>query len=126
MPYVQVMNDNTMEHVEYFKGDKIVIPPGGSVKMEEDEAHMFKGQYFPMIKDADGQQQRKSFKMLRIVAVDSVDPEVIKYKCNICKYEGHNDTDLNEHSKATHAGQAIVDEDAEKEIKRKPGRPVGS
>jgi hypothetical protein len=63
---VKVWNDNTHPYREEFKGNKIDIPAGKFVKMQDDEAVLFLGTMNPMKFDVDGKQDPKSYKKLRI------------------------------------------------------------
>lgn len=61
---VKVWNKNTLPHIETFKGDKIEIPAGGSIEMDWEDAIEFKGQFFPMVINADGTHNPKGFKKI--------------------------------------------------------------
>lgn len=120
MPQVKVWNDNVHPHKETFKGDLIVIPAKEFVYMDESDAHDFRGQYYPMVKNADGQQVPESYKMIRVES--SVGPSAVKILCNICRYSASNDADLTKHTKENHASAAIVtDEELDKSLLKKKG-----
>lgn len=64
MAKVKVWNKNSLPHVETFKGDKIEIPAGGCIEMDWEDATEFKGQFFPMVINADGTHNPKGFKKI--------------------------------------------------------------
>ncbi len=117
---MRVYNDNTHPYKEHFKGDDIAIPSKGFILMDYDDAHQFKGTFSYPVLDADGNHTPAGFKMIRLEQ-DTEEPAItnVTYQCNACKYKGANEADLSEHSKATHAGEVIVDEAAEEEIRTK-------
>lgn len=127
MPKFKVWNDNDHPHTEMFKGDKITILPKKYVVMQEDDAVMFRGQFYPPVLDGDGQALPTSYKKIRIELHDdgAVVEEVSepKHICQACKYEADSAKDLLEHVNVTHKDALIVDEEAEKEIKKR-GRPA--
>lgn len=120
-------------HREKFKDDFLEIKAGEYILMDYEDAVQFKGQYFPMKMDAMGQQDPKSFKMIKIepdgpVAVSNV---VTKYVCHLDgkefptraaldaymkQFEGqaYKDTELEEQIKAAKVDEPVVQ-------RRKPG-----
>ena len=74
MAKVKVWNDNKYPHKESYKGDMVVIPAGGFVEMDWEEAIQFKGQFTGMapLKATDdglggmGEPDPKFFKMIRV------------------------------------------------------------
>jgi hypothetical protein len=126
MAKVKVWNDNSIEHVEMFKGDQIRIPPNGFILMERDEAVAFKGAFIaPIIND--GNANPKTFKKIRLTPVEGevMEPKAIEPICQSCAYKASSDKDLLEHIGAMHKDAGFVDVTAEKEIEaRKRGRPA--
>lgn len=125
MAQVKVWNDNEFDHVEEFKGDKVTIPAGKFVLMNSDEAVQFLGQYFPVKRDVNGQGTKASYKMLRLTPHETAEgdakdetPKVDPLKCVACAYKASGAADFKEHMK-THADALVVDEEAEREIKKR-------
>jgi hypothetical protein len=120
MAQVKVWNDNTYAHKEHFKGDLVEIPAKSFIYMDESDAHDFKGQFYPMKKNADGQQTADSFKKIRVEASGAALP--VKILCNICKYSANSDKELLEHTKKEHASAPVLtDEELDKSLARKKG-----
>lgn len=75
---VKVWNDNDYPHKEKLKGDLIEIPAHEFVTLEDDDAHLFLGQYTSPVKKGDGTFDERFFKKLRIEFPEkkkvSVDP----------------------------------------------------
>jgi hypothetical protein len=131
MPQVKVWNDNVHPYSEVFKGDKLHIPAKSFIKMDREEAIQFRGTYNSPVRDADGNDLPEGFKMIRIEPLSAEDllaPEaqvkVDELVCLACAYKATNKTDLAEHTK-THAGQLVVDEDAEAELKARKKAKAG-
>lgn len=129
MPKVRLWNDNKLDHRELYKGDQLHIPAGKFIVMEEEDAIQFRGQWFPVVRDADGQALPQSYKMLRMekIQLDEAAPKPegkeSALTCQACKYKADSDADLKEHL-GTHKDALLVDEEAEAEIrtrKRKTG-----
>lgn len=117
---VRVYNDSPWTHKETFKGDPIAIPGNGFIEMEYFEAHEFKGQYFPITKDAGGQQDEKSYKRIRLVPIEGEDAKAeLKPTCQACKYEATSKQDLEDHIDATHLEDLEDKEVADKRRKAK-------
>lgn len=116
----RVYNDSPWVHKETFKGDPVVIPANGFIEMEFYDAHEFKGQYVPIVKDAGGQQDEKSFKRIRIIPITGEESKVeAKQVCQACKYEASSKQDLEEHIDATHLDELAEPAVAEKRRKEK-------
>lgn len=119
---VKVWNDNKYPHTEMFKGEKINIPAGGYIEMDEHEANEFRGKYTPIIVDFDGQPDQRSYKMIRIEKVDSQKPVIAQmFGCNACGKSFPKIEDLEAHTDEMHLEQMADQEFAEK--RRGPGRP---
>lgn len=121
MGMVKVWNDNTHVYKEKFKGDNIVISAKNYITMEEGEALLFKGTFSSIMKDADGNHDPRGFKKIRLEKIkeENDEPKIVETnRCNVCKFIAVTQLELTEHEKI-HAGQALVDEAAEKELKKK-------
>lgn len=66
MALSKVWNRNKYEHREKFKGDEIVIPPGGYIEMEFEDAIQFKGQWTPMPPEDFVGDEAKYYKMIQV------------------------------------------------------------
>jgi hypothetical protein len=117
----KVYNDSPWPHTETFKGDKVTVPANGSIEMEFFDAHEFKGQFYPPLVDADGGQQEKSFKRIRVMPIvegeAALSPE--KPRCQACKYEATSKQDLEDHIDANHLDQLEDPEVAQERRKSK-------
>lgn len=124
---VRVWNDNIHPYKQTFKGDEIYIPAKKFVMMEEGYAFEFKGSYSPIVVDSDGNHKSEGFKMIRIEHNSDENPEPAKpvneNACMACPYEATSKADLSEHLK-THEHNLVVDEVAEKEMKRRGRKPA--
>lgn len=78
----KVWNDNTVDFVQEFKGDKIIVKAKGFIEMEYDEAVSFKSYPFAMKFDGMGQQTKESMKMLRVDGKPQGGNQVTAYKCH--------------------------------------------
>ena len=83
MALAKVWNDNVHPFSQKFNGELITIPPKGYVEMDFYDAHSFKSKGSPMAKDGMGQQDPKSFKMLRVEGKLSPEDKVIAYKSHV-------------------------------------------
>lgn len=119
MPKVKVHNDNIYPYEETFKGEKIHIPAKGHIEMEYGEAIQFKGTFNSPVRDADGNDTPKGYKMIRVEeppVTESLDSKLPENLCLACRYLGKSKADLLEHVHTAHSEQFAVDADAEKEV----------
>lgn len=126
MSQVYVWNDNTHPYSEKFKGMQIDIPARECVMMEEDDAVLFLGTLGSFKKGANGLQDPKTYKRLRIEKTSvSTAKAAPTYRCNGCGIEYPNAKALEAHAKIEHADTLIVEEPQEEPIKEAPrrGRP---
>lgn len=125
MAQVRVWNDNVHPYEELFKGEKIKIPPKSFIQMDMEEAVHFRGTMPPLLKRGDGTQDPLSYKMIRIQEGSEPIVEIKRDEltCMACSYHASSKEDLHEHEGAAHAAQVTVDEEAEKEVAKKRGRP---
>jgi len=118
MGMVKVVNANQYEHRENFKGDMITIPAGGFVEMDREDAVLFKSQFTVPKFGKDKLQTPESYKMLRLIPIESDVPEPKKeneFTCMACGFEAKSNAGLSAHIRATHKS-AMLDEDAKKEL----------
>jgi hypothetical protein len=133
---VQVWNDHSFAWEENFKSKKLTIPGKSFIELPFYEAYEFKGQYVNLLKKADETEDEKTQKRIRceeaewkaiqdIPAGEDDDGQEI-FACNAkeCKKLFTTESALIKHSEKDHAGEFVVDQEAEREApKRKPGRP---
>ena len=134
MAKVRVWNDNQYEYSEELNGDKIFIPPGKFIVMDTREAEYFLGKMprNALKLDAYGNQDPRSFKMLRIERISNKqDPLYVDLVCNLCNFVAPTKTALTAHSKEHGEENAKtremlkaenLDTDEEVKPKRRPGR----
>ena len=85
MGLVKVYNDNVHPFTQKFKGEVITVPAKSFIEMELEEAVAFKSYPSPMKFDGMGQQDPKSYKMLRVEGSDvakAVGERVQAYRCH--------------------------------------------
>ena len=63
---VKVHNRNTYPYTEEYQGEKLTIPAGKFIEMQEMDAVQFLGQFNSIERDADGNPHPKSYKKLEI------------------------------------------------------------
>jgi len=66
MASVKIWNDNKYVYRNTFRGDPIVIPAGGFIEAEEQDAVLILGKLPNLIPDADGGYKPESYQMLRV------------------------------------------------------------
>lgn len=121
---VRVWNDNTYTFTQKFRDAEIVIPAKKFVEMDWDDAQLFLGMYFSPVLDGMGQQDPKSYKMLRI---EGEPPhlrnktQIDKIVCAACGDQFASDKDLISHVDRHHL-EALADKDLAQ--KRKAKRAV--
>lgn len=108
MPRVRVYNENIYTHEEMFRDELIKIPVGGFIEMDEDEAHLFFGQYKPPIRDAGTGHDPRGFKKLRMERIGKEvkkETQVDAFQCMSCnkKFKGKETLDF--HIAEFHAEQ---------------------
>jgi hypothetical protein len=120
---VRVWNDNKYDHKEKFKGDIVIIPAGGYVEMNRDDAVLFKGQFTPMIKNKGGREDPMGFKKIRIdynpkeIVEDVVTKAEQATTCQACGFVAKSNAGLSAHIRANHM-QQMVDDDAREAIQK--------
>lgn len=125
------MHPDGKTHKETFRGDMIEIPANQYVLMDYEDAYQFKGQYYPMKFDAMGQQDRNSFKVLKLEPHDGSAVTVpTKFVCQMDGKSFDTKAELDAYTKANYADLAFKDEALEKTIEqtqpeiKKRGRPA--
>lgn len=106
---VKVWNDNIYPLKQLFKGNSVLIPAKSFIEMEFYEAHEFLGTYHPVDYDADGKQDPKSYKMLRVEredAVKGIQAKIKKNLCIVCKHESPSPEELKAHITVQHKDHA--------------------
>jgi hypothetical protein len=120
-------------HKEKFRDETIEIKAGGFVLMDYEDAVRFKGQYFPMIKNAQGAEDPKGFKVIHLEPDDgsSAAQPIIMQKDFVCHIDGAKfptQALLDNYLKMNYADVAFKDESIEEEIAKeeikKRGRPA--
>lgn len=120
MAQVKVWNDNDFDYKETFKDNEVKIPAHSFIEMEYYDAHEFKGTFKAIQRDGDNQPLPQSYKKIRVEeAKVEVDAKIELNTCAACKFRGASPKTLLEHILAEHADQAVVDEEAEKEVAKK-------
>ena len=125
---VRVWNDNVHDYSETFREQKISIPAKKFIMMDDEQAHLFVCNFAPIKCDADGNPVPEGYKMVRIERNSDAAPVEVKVNenvCHACQYEGASKADLSEHIEASHKSIAVVDEEAEREIKVRKNKKAG-
>lgn len=126
---VKLWNDGDYDWTEMFKGDKITIKSKQCIELEESEAVEFKGQFPGFQRLADGTQDPKTMKRLRIEKPKHTEEEeegIEIFPCQACRKVFTTEELLLKHSDKEHADSVVVDPVAEKEIKSKKSYKFGS
>ncbi len=118
-----------LTHKENFKGDLIEIKAGQYILMDYEDAVEFKGQYFPMKRDAMGQDDPTCWKMIFIEPDGNVTTPVVqeKFISHIDGKEFQSKAELNAYLKANYADAVYKDEalnakiEEEVVLRKKPG-----
>lgn len=122
MAQVKVWNDNVHPFTQEFKDQKITIPAGKYIMMDEYEATEFLGKYYPMVLGSDNLQDPRSYKKLRKeypqTMVLSDEPHT--FNCNGCGKSFQTESILEAHINEYHLAE-MADQELAK--KRGPGRP---
>lgn len=113
-----------LTHKEMFKGDKIEIKAGEFILMDYEDAIQFKGQYFPIVINAQGVQDPVSYKMIKIEAGPEAKTDAPKEqeKVYVSHVDGKEFTSkelLEEYMKANFSHLIVKDESMDEEIKSK-------
>lgn len=116
-------------HKEKFRDDWVEIKAGQYILMDYEDAVQFKGQYFPMKRDAMGQEDPMTWKMIFIEPDGDVTTPVItkKFVSHIDGKEFESQAMLDAYLKANFADSVFVDQALDEEIekqvvlKKKPG-----
>lgn len=120
MGLVKVWNKNMHPLEERFRDQQIKIPPGGYIVMDEEEAELYRGQFKPILKTADGGHDPKGFKMLFIEPDHKQEPKNLNpHLCQACKFAGASKEELDEHIDGMHLDQLQDKEFADKRKKAK-------
>lgn len=120
MPQVRVFNDNVHDYSETFREVKLKIPAKGFILMDAEEAHLFKGTFAGILRDADDNPDPKGFKMIRIepISAEAAAPEAEKFLSHHDGKSFDTKAELLNHLEQF-KDEVVVDEEAEKELAAK-------
>lgn len=117
-----------LTHVEKFKDQTIEIRAGEYVLMDYEDAVQFRGQYFPMKRNAQGAPDPTGFKIIHLEPHGSAAEAKPAAEEFICHFDGRKFPTqklLDQHLSENYADKTFVDEKIEEEIKAtKRGRPA--
>ena len=105
MKLVKVWNDNIYPFKQDYKGEIIEIPAKGYIEMIWDEAIAFKSYPSPMAFDGMGQQDPKSFKMIRVEGTRDDGEAIVAFR-------SHKDGSLHATRSALEAYESQFDDSA--------------
>lgn len=130
MAKYRVWNDNTINWVEDFRGDKIAIPAGKFVVMDESDAVLFRGQAVAIQRDGQNNQTKESSKCIRLEKIDGTETKVTDtvLSCHACGYKTLVQKELDKHILELHKNVMLDEEAAVENIKqpeKRKGRPPG-
>lgn len=121
---------NGLTHKEKFKEQSVEIKAGEYVLMDYEDAVQFRGQYFPMKKDAQGAPDPAGFKVIHLEKhEDSPEPAVVEFVCHFDGAKFPTKALLDNYLTKNYADQTFNDDALDAEIqkeaavKRGPGRP---
>lgn len=120
MNRVKVWNDNIYPYTEKFRGDTIIIPPGGHIVMPMEDAVLFKSAFKTPIYEKNGMQKPESFKKIRLEpipdgVVDVVGENLQELTCQACGFVAKSTAGLASHQRSNHL-HMMVDDDARKAL----------
>ena len=119
MPQAKVWNKNFLPFKQDFEDRDVHIEPNHYIVMDSEKAHQFACKYFPIQKDAGGQQKPESYKMIEVEIIGSQEElkAVEKLRCQACTYIGLTKEELDNHITEAHI-HLMLDEDERKKRKR--------
>jgi len=111
-------------HKERFKDQEIEIKANSYVVMDYEDAVQFRGQYFPMKKNAQGAPDPAGFKVIHLEPHGDVEIKK-EYICHLDGRKFPTQKALDQYLDENYADKTFVDENAEVEIQaeKKRGRP---
>jgi hypothetical protein len=110
-----------LTHTEKFREETVSIPAGSYILMEYEDAVQFRGQFFPMLRDAQGAPDPKGFKCIQLEKHPEESEETIMPVEFICHNDGAKfptQALLDSYVKQNYSENAFTDEAIEDEIKR--------
>lgn len=126
MAVVKIRNLNKYPFTQKYQGKDVSIGAGEYIEMDEEEASVFVGMFFPFKRDNKGQDDPRYFKMLRIErdsAAVSVDKFANKFMCTACKEQTSSWVELEAHMRLMHSDQPTAsDPELDKELAQKRER----
>ena len=110
-----------LTHKEKFRDETIEIKAGEYILMEYEEAVRFRGQYFPMLKNAQGAPDPRGFKVIHLepdgdVKAQPSDAKTSEWICHIDGAKFPTEALLNNYLKMNYAESTFKDETIETEI----------
>lgn len=119
-------------HKEKFREETIEIAANQYILMDYEDAVRFRGQYFPMLKNAQGAPDPKGFKCIHLEpdGVAETKPVMKDFVCHFDGVKFPSQALLDQYLKQNYADNVYKDEAIEEEIqredktKRGPGRPA--
>jgi uncharacterized C2H2 Zn-finger protein len=125
MPMAKVYNDNILPFQQEFEGEMIRLEPNEFKIMDHEKAVLFQKKYFPIQKDAGGQQKAESFKRIRVEMIGYAKAEELKkFQCMACNKNFEGKKEYDDHINDFHIDQLADKEEAKKRRKAK-GLPEG-
>jgi len=116
---VKVWNDNSLEHIETFKGQEIKIPAHGYVTMNRHEAVEFKSQFKSPVFLKGGVPDPAHKKMIRVEPINDDKIEETQapddFDCQKCGFVAKSAAGLKSHIRANHL-QSVADSELRKEL----------
>lgn len=116
---VRVWNDHTEDHVEEFRGDKVVIKAKGFVEMPYPDAVQFRGQFTPIIRDGLGNDLKpKRIRIERGAAPAPVVETKKTFTCMACVEDFPSQEKLDDHTADKHLDE-VLDKDAKEKLAKR-------
>jgi hypothetical protein len=116
-----------LTHREKFKDQMIEIKAGEFVTMDYYDGVQFKGQYFPMLRDAQGAPDPKGFKCIQVEALPLDGAPEQEFICHFDGAKFPTKELLEKYLFANYADHTFKDDQLEEQLaaqeKKKPGRP---
>ena len=115
-----------LTHKEKFREEMIEIKAGEYVIMDYEDAVRFRGQYFPMLKNAQGAPDPKGFKVLQLEPDGEIEVQTVKeFICHLDGAKFPTEALLNNYLKMNYAESTFKDDALDEEIakterKRRP------
>ncbi|HNI02018.1 MAG TPA: hypothetical protein PLO94_06675 [Chitinophagales bacterium] len=113
--YMTVYNDDEKDYEEIFKGETVSIPGKSSVIMDKADAHAFKSQYRPIIRDGLGRDMVvKKIRIEPIFEEENIEEAPQKFICMIDGQEFPTQEELNRHIRNNYSD--LLSEEGKKSV----------